>query len=718
MTNPTFPAVRAIDAFDPEDPAIPLILSSGVTSSQILPGSGNVMGGQALAVKYKGKTVRDMAISGAPVALKFACGENPKGTYGSRLQTPMSRMGIGYEMRLAFTKARELLKQKEDYCRNPKSGLMPTDLLWDNLVSLLQKRAVLNIHCYKVVDFEMALRVAKEFDVSIAAFHHAIEAYRIPTILAENKIAVALFSDIRGYKFEAYKDSVYGPKILNEAGVPVIFKTDHPVIFGWELLFQAQKAAHWGLPNEVALKSVTSLPAKTAGFTSFGTLTVGSDSDLVIWDRHPLRLGARTQHVFIEGNEVSQSNTPVRSDQLTYTSPYHSWKMTSSPADVCTTSAANKHKLDTYAVVNANIMTGTPGIPTIMNGVLMVTDGNVSCVGIAADCSVPANTPTFDMKGGYVTPGFVMAGLPLGSVEVDQETTWQDGTITGGHRVSTLGGIQLQTTHTRDAWADGILTAVSRPMGPGVDLGSASSFYMGPSIDFLSDDNGHSYVIKEFTSTDLQVSNTAKSKVSSISDQIAWIKQIDWASAEWAAVRNGATPLVFWVNAADYMLAILRALEAGGMTPNSGLRIIFGGGAEAHLVATQLKKWNISVIYRRCGPDGYETRRCDNDLALKTLKDAGIPIGLAQTIDGDMSKIRGLRWNAGLLLDQGFNMNEALATITANLATMYNLPQGVATITADTAANWVAFNGNPLDTTSIIEILGVHGKVICKPEQI
>jgi imidazolonepropionase-like amidohydrolase len=104
-------------------------------------------------------------------------------------------------------------------------------------------------------------------------------------------------------------------------------------------------------------------------------------------------------------------------------------------------------------------------------------------------------------------------------------------------------------------------------------------------------------------------------------------------------------------------------------------------------------------------------------LALRTLKAAGISIGLAQTIDGDMSKIRGLRWNAGLLMDSGFSQDEALATVTSNLATMFNLPDGTGIIARDTPANWVAFNGNPLDTTSIIEILGVNSKIICKPQQ-
>lgn len=721
MTNPAFPGVRAIDAFDPEDPAISWIRASGVTASQILPGSGNVMGGQALAVKYRGAMVRDMAIVNAPVALKFACGENPKNTYGSRGLTPMSRMGIGYVMRDALGRAKELLLKKRDYCAHARPGLMPTDLNLENLVSLLQGHAVLNIHCYKVVDFEMALRVAKEFEVKIAAFHHAIEAWKIPDLLAENDIAVALFSDLRGYKVEAFRDSVYGPRLLNEKGVKVIFKTDHPVVFGWELLAQAQKAAHWGLPNEAALQAVTSLPTARAGFGHlFGSLQRGFSADLVLWDRHPLRYGAKPQKVFVDGEKVFENPSSIlRQDQLSYTSPYHTWKMETSPSSVCASSSSNANTLKDYAVTNAQIMTGDPNVPIIASGgSIIVTGGVVTCVGTS--CSVPNGFATLDMKGGVVTPGHIAVGMPLGNVEIDQEQNWQDGPISGGAGVSTLGGVQLQTTHTRDAWADGMLVAVSRPASSHIEMGSSSSFWMGPSINFMyhGSDNA-SYVIMEYASIDMQVGNSAKRNMASVSEQIASIKSLGskTGSGQWKEALAGAMPIVVWANSADYIIATLNALEVAGFDRDT-TRIIIGGAAEAHLVVPTLKRWSkLSIIFRRCGPDGYETRRCDNDAALKTFLQENIPVGLAQTIDGDMSKIRGLRWNAGLLLDLGYTPAQALATVSYNLAKMYNLGQGVGSIQVGSPANWVAFNGNPLDTTSIIEALGVHDKMICRPEQ-
>lgn len=640
-------------------------------------------------------------------------GENPKNTYGGQNPpaTPMSRMGIGYKMRQAFNSAKSLLQQKQEYCESPRAGPFPSDLMWENLVALLRQQAVLNVHCYKVVDFEMAIRVTKEFGVNITAFHHAIESWKIPQILASNNIAVALFSDLRGFKFEAYNDNVFGPRLLNEAGVQVVFKTDHPVLYGWDLILQAQRAAHWGLPNDAAIAAVTTLPARLAGFTTFGAIAVGQDADLVMWDRHPLRLGAQTQYVFIEGNQTfANPAATVRSDQLTYTSPYQSWRMTTLPVDVCSTSSAQTNTLANYAVTNAGIMTGDATAATIVGGTLVVTGGQVACVGTT--CAIPVGYPVFNLNNGVITPGFLVVDSPMGSMEVDQESNWQDGPISSGIGVTTLGGVQLQTTHTRNAWSHGILTSISRPQSSQVYAGTSSAFFMGPNVNFLKDPvSNFSYIIDEFASVDVQIGNAAKGGAASISEQINYLKT-NLNQLYFAAQSKGSS-VVFHANSADYITAIFRVLEETLPAMKGTVNITIAGAAEAHLVIPTLKDWGASVILRRCGPDGYETRRCDYTNALKAYLANGIQVGLTETID----KIRGLRWNAGAILDQGYTPEQALATITSNLARMYGLPTGVGTITVGTTANWVAFNGNPLDTTSIVEVLGVNDKIICQPQQ-
>lgn len=425
MTNPASPQVRSIDAITPEDNAMEEVRASGVTASQILPGSGNVMGGQATAIKLRVATyptVELLRIKNGSVALKMACGENPKRVvrsshvwlpayhltvipqYGDRSphQLPMSRMGNGWVMRQKLAEGKELLLNQQQYCQaGPRDTQFPRDYSLDNIIALLQGQAVLNIHCYKVVDFEMAIRVAKEFGVKIAAFHHAMEAYRIPAVLKENNITVALFADQFGFKFEARHASVHSPRLLDAEGVKVALKTDHPVINGRDLLYQAQKSAHWGFNPTSALKSVTSVPADAIGLGDrIGSLKVGMEGDIVLWDRHPLHLGAMPIKSYIEGQLVVDRVAPVHYDKLSYTSPWGKYNMAANPATICSFISQSSNNLPSYAVTNAKIYFGDARAP-LNSGSIVVQNGLITCVGTA--CVVPTGAAVFDMNGGIVS---------------------------------------------------------------------------------------------------------------------------------------------------------------------------------------------------------------------------------------------------------------------------------------------------------------------------
>ena len=151
MTNPIFPQVRALDAFNPQDPAIAWMLRGGVTTSNILPGSGNAMGGEATIIKHKSSNyINDLLMPGAPRAIKQACGENPKRVYGFMGQTPMSRMGSAWLMRQAYEQAADLLRRQRDWCAMEEpQGPFPASLALDPLVGLLQGEVRLHQHCYK-----------------------------------------------------------------------------------------------------------------------------------------------------------------------------------------------------------------------------------------------------------------------------------------------------------------------------------------------------------------------------------------------------------------------------------------------------------------------------------------------------------------------------------------------------------------------------------------
>ncbi|RCH78678.1 hypothetical protein CU098_002240 [Rhizopus stolonifer] len=229
MTSPTTPYVRVIDAISPTDPGLKIVASGGITTSLILPGSGNSMGGEAAVIKLRPVPTlsnQDMLISSGVSEedqeivwrfMKMACGENPKGYYGAELnKMPMTRLGEAYLFRQWFENAQKLKRKQDDWCDAagriqktfPKDGPVdeakitrlsepyPEDLQLESLVALLRKQVNLNVHCYLPQDFEAMVHHSLEFDFDIAAFHHALSAWQVPDIIkrAKTNITIATFA--------------------------------------------------------------------------------------------------------------------------------------------------------------------------------------------------------------------------------------------------------------------------------------------------------------------------------------------------------------------------------------------------------------------------------------------------------------------------------------------------------------------------------------------
>ncbi|KAI8851354.1 hypothetical protein BC829DRAFT_123954 [Chytridium lagenaria] len=334
MSSQTNPQNRIIDSINILDEGIDVVASGGVTTSLVLPGSGTLIGGEAVAIKLikpANYEVQDMTVNRNVDEtidgkiwrwMKMACGENPK-----HRNNPSSRMGSGWLYRKRFEEARTTLRAQDDWCVAAKvaearfggdahqyiTERFPDPIVQDSLVGLLRGDVRVNIHCYETHDIEMMIRNKHEFGFQIGAFHHALEAHLVAPLLARENISVALFADHSLYKKEAYGASVKAGKILHEAGVKVAYKSDHPVLNAQHLIFEAQKAAHYGLDPDAAFASVTSVPAERLGLGwRIGTLAVGYDADVLVWDRHPLELGAAPLKVIIDGFLIQAGNRKMR----------------------------------------------------------------------------------------------------------------------------------------------------------------------------------------------------------------------------------------------------------------------------------------------------------------------------------------------------------------------------------------------------------------------
>ncbi|MEM7675109.1 MAG: amidohydrolase family protein [Myxococcota bacterium] len=341
MTDPTTPYVFSEHAFFPQDPAIDNAVASGVTTVQILPGSGNVIGGRAVTLKLRPRReTRAMRFPDAPNGLKMACGENPKRVYGGKGRQPMSRMGSVFKLRNAFIKAREYAYDMKAYEQaharwqkaydeaqadpsKPHPGTEPKrrnrDLGMETLVDVMAGKIKVHIHCYRADEMLQMLALGRELGFKVSSFHHATDAYKIADVLAAEKVGASVWSDWWGFKMEAYDGVEENAAIVAAIGGLAIIHSDSPI--GVQRLnVDAAKALHAGrraglkLSEDEALKWVTLNPATVLGIEDrAGSIQKGKMADLVVWDGHPLSIYARPQQVYIDGVAVFSRDEPYDS---------------------------------------------------------------------------------------------------------------------------------------------------------------------------------------------------------------------------------------------------------------------------------------------------------------------------------------------------------------------------------------------------------------------
>lgn len=308
-TSPVTPQMMMIDAFDYQDKAIYRALAGGVTTSLLLHGSANMIGGQAVVIKHKYGASRDaMLFPGAPRSIKFASGENPKRVYGTRNELPSTRMGNFAVQRDAFVQAGDYMRAWDDYDAKVKRGDKDAsppkrDLKLEALADVLRGRFLVQIHCYRADEFLTEIAIAKEFGYKIRAFHHALEAYKVAEKLAAENIGIATFADWWGYKQEAWDAIPWNAVMAMRKGVRVAIKSDS-ADFARRLNQEAAKTMRYGgATEEEALRMITLNAAWIIGVDDrVGSIEVGKDADLVLWDGYPLSSAAVPNKVLIDGD--------------------------------------------------------------------------------------------------------------------------------------------------------------------------------------------------------------------------------------------------------------------------------------------------------------------------------------------------------------------------------------------------------------------------------
>ena len=300
-TDPVTPHLRAIDATNPEDEAFRDALSAGITVVNVMPGSANVIGGLAVALKTAGTRIDRMVVRN-PSGLKAAMGENPKKTYGDQKKMPGTRLAIAGLLREQFVRAQTYLEKQ--------AGAEPgrpfeRDLRLEALGMVLRREIPLRVHAHRADDILTALRVRDEFGYDMV-LDHATEAFKVADELTRRNIPAVLGPLLTSrYKVELRERNLKSAARLVAAGVKVALTTDHWVVPIQHLLLGLLLSVKEGLPREQALALVTRNPAEILGIADrVGTLEAGKDADVVVWSGDPLDLMSRVEQVWVDGERA------------------------------------------------------------------------------------------------------------------------------------------------------------------------------------------------------------------------------------------------------------------------------------------------------------------------------------------------------------------------------------------------------------------------------
>ena len=300
-TDPVTPHLRAIDGVNPMDRGFQEAREAGVTTVAVSPGSANPIGGQIALLKTAGRRVDDMVLK-APLAIKFALGENPKSVYHDKDEAPVTRMATAALIREQLYKAKEYFSRKARAEDDPDQDDPDYDSKLEALLPLLWGKAEAHFHAHRADDIFTALRIAKEFGLR-AVIIHGTEAHLVADLLAEEHVPVVCgpyMTDRSKPELRHLTDEA--PSLLCKAGIPTAVTVDHPEIPLRLLPMALMLAVRAGMDKTDALRAVTSVPAQIAGMENrIGSLREGMDADCVLWSGDPLDITTQVQAVFING---------------------------------------------------------------------------------------------------------------------------------------------------------------------------------------------------------------------------------------------------------------------------------------------------------------------------------------------------------------------------------------------------------------------------------
>ena len=303
-TDPCTPQLRAVDGVNPLDRGFREAREGGVTTVLTGPGSANPIAGQFAALKTDGRWVDEMVLK-APIAMKFALGENPKSVYNERKETPVTRMATAAIIRENLAKAQEYQDKQSKAEEDPDEDVPDYDAKLEALAPVATGALPAHFHAHRADDIATAVRISGEFGLKLVVVH-GTEGYLVPELLVQSNVPVITGPCLTDRsKPELVGQTLSNPARLRAAGVKVAICTDHPETPIQYLPLCAAMAVRGGMEPEDALAAITRDAAEIAGISKrVGTLTPGKDADVVVTSGHPFDWNGEVRAVFLNGKRV------------------------------------------------------------------------------------------------------------------------------------------------------------------------------------------------------------------------------------------------------------------------------------------------------------------------------------------------------------------------------------------------------------------------------
>ncbi|KAJ7649249.1 hypothetical protein B0H17DRAFT_1163743 [Mycena rosella] len=682
---PILPWLRSINGLNTHDLAYQLSMSGGVTTAQVVPGSANNIGGQSFLIKLRPTAERSTSSmllepphtlflnesDGRPRWLPVPLISNPpENTLRVHSQT---RMDAAWNFRQAYNKACKVKHAQDAFCAAAEKGLWdgkspyPESLQWEALVDVLRGRVKVSVHCYEPVDLDSLIRVT--------SIHHATSTYLVPDLIKQawgGPPAIALFASDYRPKRETYRTSEFAGRILSDHGLSVVIKSDHSVTNSRYLMFEAQQAHYFSLDPAVALSSLTTNAA--AASASIGEWAKLQRANLVIWDSHPLALGATPVQVYIDGiAQIEAPSISPKSEASQHVPKTPNWekeinatlKFDGIPPLEAGDRPALMWMRNAQGFAQQFNRTGnSTGTVVVRDGKVVCTTQLESCLGFDTD-----GEEIVDLQGGSLAPGLTSFGSHLGLSEIPMEPSTMDGpvfdplttlipSILEHTAIRAVDGLQFGGRHALLAYHSGVTTGITAPMGRGFMHGVSTAFDLG-----ASDGLDRGAVVQAETALHC---NT----------QIAALRNLLFhAGGPWLRVRHGEIPLVVGVHNADVMATLLLLKDEYDATASHPLRLTFAGALEAHLLASQIGKAGVSVIVApgRPFPGTWEMRRSlpgpplTTETSFTALLKHGVNVGIGIINEYDARNARFDMAMVGLNSGGAINRPQALAMGSINV---------------------------------------------------